>query len=79
MKRPSTPHPWEYCNKCWTFGDHYSKLCPPGTAPKTRPTNLNTEVDMIKKANQIAYNSQKKQKKKKPNSTGETAGASAMG
>ena len=28
-KRPNSPHPWEYCNKCWTFGDHYSEMCPP--------------------------------------------------
>ena len=23
----STLHPWEYCNKCWAFGDHSSNSC----------------------------------------------------
>ena len=26
-KRPNSPHPWKFCNKCWEFGKHYSDSC----------------------------------------------------
>jgi hypothetical protein len=41
-----------------TFGDHYSDSCHE-SAPKTRPTDLHTQIEILKKANQIAHYRQK--------------------
>ena len=57
-KRPNSPHPWEFCNKCFIIGDHYSESCHE-PAPKPCPTDLDTKIDPLKKINQIAHNRHK--------------------
>ena len=77
-KRPNSPHPWEFCDKCWDFGTHYSESCHE-PAPKTRPTDLDAKIDESKKINQIAYNRHKRQKKKKPGNNEKASGGNATG
>ena len=65
-KRPSSPHPWEFCNKCWDFGAHYSDSC--DKPPKPCPADFKTEMHAIEKLHDAAYKHYKRQKKKEKKS-----------
>jgi hypothetical protein len=68
-KRPNTPHPWEYCNNCWEFGQHYSDSCmePPAQCPLDFKNRQKNE----KRIHQEAYNRFQNQKKKKTDRYGD--------
>ena len=62
-KRPNSPHPWEFCNKCWDFGTHYSDSCE--KPPKPCPANFKTELYAIEKLHQAAKKAYKHYKRKR--------------
>ena len=62
-KRPNSPHPWEYCNKCWDFGAHHSDSC--DKPPKPCPANFKTELNAIHKLHKTAFKHYKRQRDKK--------------
>jgi hypothetical protein len=62
-KRPNSPHPWEFCNKCWDFGAHHSDSCDKPSEPC--PANFKTELNAIRKLHQTAYIYYKRQRNKK--------------
>jgi hypothetical protein len=64
-KRPNSPHPWEFCNKCWTFGDHYSDSC--NKPPVQCPADFKTKRNNLQKIHQTA-----RKHSKRPNSKDQT-------
>ena len=58
-KRPSNPHPLEFCNNCWEFGKHYSDLCT--TKPIQRPPDFETKRATLRKT----HNADHKRNKRK--------------
>jgi hypothetical protein len=64
-KRPNSPHPWEFCNKCWEFGAHYSESC--NKPPIQCPADFKTKRNNLQKIHQTA-----RKHSKRPNSKDET-------
>ena len=72
LKRNSTPHPWEYCNKCWAFGVHLSQSCE--TLPHLPcPPDFKTILYNVQQKYQKERTRSKRQKK----TTGEPSGGRA--
>ena len=67
-KRPSTPHPWEYCNKCWLFGDHYSDSCM--EPPAQCPLDFKSKRETLQKNNLAARKHAHRQKRTKDQPSG---------
>ena len=62
MKRTGGPHPWEYCNRCWKFGKHYSDSCPE-PLPLQHPPDFKNQLENIQQTHQTARLRLKRQKK----------------
>ena len=69
-KRPNSPHPWEHCYHCWTFGNHYPDKCPEPNQ-KPCPPEFKTTQKRLYKEHSTAYSHFKRQKQKTKKSSGE--------
>jgi len=70
LKRTGSPHPWEYCNKCWNFGAHYSDSC---NESKQCPSDFKNILHSMKTNHQTARLRLKRHK----TATGKNSGGGA--
>ena len=71
-KRTCAPHPLEYCNRCWKFGEHFSDFCLEDQQLQC-PKDFTSRREHLKQTHQAARNHETRQKKY-AGTSGETGG-----